>query len=544
VNTRKRGDITVTELTYASPKGGPVPALLVTPPGKGPFPAVLFQHWGQGTKTEFLDEALALAHAGVVSLLVDAPHVRPAPWTRSVSTLASHDTFVQLIMDLRRGVDLLTSRPEVDGQRLGFVGHSLGATVGGALVGAEPRLRAVVLMAGIGEFSRFLRESQAPNPKKLQERTAQKDFDALVRNMENIDGVVGVRNAAPTALFFQYGRSDEWVTYAQARAYIDAAGEPKLFKFYEGGHELNEAASRDRVQWLRTHLGFAEVPFPTPPMISSPPPADPKAPPAPEWAKLRPVLTVPGMNEVQVRRGLTYTRAGEREYKLDLYLPDEAARESVPVIVLVHGMLHPAQAPFIRDWAPFSGQARWLAQDFAVAVPELGSPATGPAREQWFAGVPDMQQRVEAALDFLRRESATHRLDMDKVCLLVLSGGGLWGLAPALKKQPVPGLKCVAAWYPMLDAPALPKGTRPAEALRAADAKKLPPLMVVRAGRDMPELNAALDAFVKEAKGRRAPLTLVELPEGHHAFDAVDDVERTRETMRQTESFFEQHLFE
>ena len=544
VRAQKRGDVTVTELTYASPKGGPVPAYLVTPAGTGPFPAVLFQHWGQGTKDEFLDEALSLARAGVVSLLVDAPHVRPEPWNRSVSGPAVHDTFVQMLVELRRGVDLLTSRPEVDGQRLGFVGHSLGAIVGGALSGVEPRLRAVVLMAGIGEFSKSLREPETPNAKKLQEGTERERFQALLRNMENIDGVVGVHNAAPAAVFFQYGRSDDWVTYAQARAYIDAARDPKFFKFYEGGHELSDAARRDRVQWLRSHLGFAEVPFPGLPMISNPTAADAKAPPAPEWAKARPVITIPGMEEVQVRRGLTYSRAGGREYKLDLYLPDEASREPVPVIVVVHGMMHPALAPHLRDWPVFSGQARWLAaQDYAVVLPELGSPATGPAREQWFAGVPDMQQRVEATLAFLRRESATLRLDMSRVCLLVLSGGGLWGLAPALKKQPAPGLQCVAAWYPLLDAPGLPKGTRPGDALRAADAKKLPPLMVVRAGRDAPELNAALDAFVQDAKGRGAPLTLVELPEAHHAFDAVDDVERSRETMRRTALFFEQHLF-
>jgi acetyl esterase/lipase len=74
------------------------------------------------------------------------------------------------------------------------------------------------------------------------------------------------------------------------------------------------------------------------------------------------------------------------------------------------------------------------------------------------------------------------------------------------------------------------------------DAKKLPPLLVVRAGRDAPELSAALDAFVQEAKGKGAPVTLVELPEAHHAFDLVDDVERSREAMRQTALFFEQYL--
>lgn len=543
VRTLKRGDVTVTELTYASPRGGPVPAYLVMPPGPGPFPAVLFQHWGQSTKTEFLDEAVSLARSGVVSLLVDAPHVRPEPWRRAVSGPTIFDTFTQLVMDLRRGVDLLTSRPEVDGKRVAYVGHSLGATVGGALAGAEPRLRALVLMTGIGNFSAAIRETEGPNEKKLHDSVSKERFTALVRNMESIDGAVGVRGAAPAALFFQYGRSDEWVTYAEARAYIDAAGEPKIFKFYEGGHELSEAARRDRAQWLRAHLGFGEVPAFGLPVIANPTAPELKGAPIPEWAKLRPVLTIPGMEEVQARRGLTYARAGGREYKLDLYIPDVASRGPVPVVVLVHGLMHPALAPYVRDLPAFSGQARWLAAlGYAVAVPELGSPATGTAPEQWMTDVPALRQRVEAALAFLRRESATHRMDADRTCLLAMSGGGLWGVTPALKKQPPAGLKCVAAWYPMLDAPGLPRGTRARDALGAVDAKKLPPLLVVRAGRDAPELNAALDAFVQEAKGKGAPLTLVELPEAHHAFDLVDDVERSREAMRQTALFFEQYL--
>ncbi|QSQ18712.1 dienelactone hydrolase family protein [Pyxidicoccus parkwayensis] len=545
VRMQQRGDITVTELTYASPKGGPVPAYLVTPPGKGPFPAVLFQHWGQGTKTEFLDEAVSLAHSGVVSLLVDAPHVRPEPWRRDVSGPVVYDTFVQMLMDLRRGVDLLTSRPDVDSQRLAYVGHSLGATVGGALAGAEPRLRAFVLMTGIGNFSNAIRETEGPNEKKLHDAVSQERFDTLVRNMETLDGAVGVRNAAPAALFFQYGRSDAWVTYPEARAYIDAAREPKLFKFYEGGHELSEAARRDRAQWLRAHLGFGEVPGYGLPTIANPTVADAKSTPLPEFAKLRPVITVPGMEEVQPRRGLTYTSAGGREYKLDLYIPDVASRMPVPapVIVLVHGLLPPAVAAQVRDMRPFSNQARWLAaHGYVVAVPELGSPITGPAQEQWFTDVPALQKRVEATLAFLRREAATYRLDADHMGLLVMSGGGLWGVTPALQKQPPPGLRCVAAWYPMLDAPGQPKGTLPREALAAVDAKKALPLLVVRAGRDSPALNTALDAFVKDAKGKGASLTLVELPEAHHAFDLVDDVESSRDAMRQTALFFEQSL--
>lgn len=543
VRAQRRGDITVTELTYASPKGGRVPAYLVTPPGPGPFAGLTFLHWGQGSKNEFLDEALSLARSGVVSLLVDAPHVRPAPWRGSLKGAAIYDSSLQMLVDMRRAVDLLASRPEVDARRLGFVGHSMGAMVGGALAGVEPRLRAFVLMNGVGDYSKSIREMELDNEKQLANAMSKEDFAKLVRKMAVLDGVVGVGHAAPRALFFQNGRSDAWVTAAQVNTFIDAATMPKLAKVYEGGHELGDAARRDRAQWLRTHLGFGEVPAFGPPMIALPTPPELHGLPLPEWTKARPVLTIPGMEEVQVRRALTYTRAGGRDYKLDLYIPEAVSQGRVPLIVLVHGLLHPDLTPLVRDLPAFAGQARWLAtQGFAVALVELGSPSTGIEKSQWLTRVADLQKRVDAALAFVRKQAATEPLDADRVCLMAMSAGGLWGLSPALSKAPPAWLRCAVAWYPLLGGPDVPRGLGPMDGLKAANARKVPPLLVLRAGLDTPPLNAALDDFVKEARSRGAPLTLMELPEGHHGFELTDDVEDSREAMRKTALFFEEHL--
>src|SRR5262245_12335747 len=62
-------DAVIHDITYTSPKGGPVAAYLVVPKKKGPFAAVLFGHWGNGTRSEFIPEAKLYARAGAVSLL-------------------------------------------------------------------------------------------------------------------------------------------------------------------------------------------------------------------------------------------------------------------------------------------------------------------------------------------------------------------------------------------------------------------------------------------------------------------------------------------
>ena len=49
-----------------------------------------------------------------------------------------------------REVDLLAARPDVDEKRLGFVGFSFGATLGGILAGVERGIKAYALMGTAG----------------------------------------------------------------------------------------------------------------------------------------------------------------------------------------------------------------------------------------------------------------------------------------------------------------------------------------------------------------------------------------------------------
>ena len=117
----QRGEVAIHDVSYASPKGGRVPAYLVVPKGKGPFAAVIWGHWYQDgseflNRKEFLEEAIALAPSGVVSLLPDGPIARPG-FVRDPDPLGDLQIGqgVQTILDMRRGADLLLARGDVDG---------------------------------------------------------------------------------------------------------------------------------------------------------------------------------------------------------------------------------------------------------------------------------------------------------------------------------------------------------------------------------------------------------------------------------------------
>jgi dienelactone hydrolase len=247
-----RDGVKVHDITYASPKGGRVTAYLVVPPGKGRHAGLIFMHWGFGYRSSFLAEALLLARTGAVSLMIDAPYNRPAPWRHEFDNSkpeVNRDVYVQMVIDLRRGVDLLTSRRDVDAGRLGFVGLSLGAHMGGILSGVEKRIKAFVLMGGLPTITERLRRNNADG--KLNH-----DIEVL----SPIDPIHYVGHAAPSALFFQFARHDRFITEQQAIQYEEAASRPKIIKWYDTGHELNELESlRDRAEWLRQKIGLSPL---------------------------------------------------------------------------------------------------------------------------------------------------------------------------------------------------------------------------------------------------------------------------------------------
>jgi cephalosporin-C deacetylase-like acetyl esterase len=167
VGVENRDGIEVHDISYASPKGRRVTAYLVVPPGKGKFAGIVFMHMRPGSRTIFLDEALSYARMGAVSLLIDAPFSRAGESKRDFDPTVTHpevdrDIYIQTVIDLRRGVDLLLSRRDIDRKRIGFVGHGFGAHTGVLLASVEKRIKGYVIMAGAPSLIEFLRTSTVP----------------------------------------------------------------------------------------------------------------------------------------------------------------------------------------------------------------------------------------------------------------------------------------------------------------------------------------------------------------------------------------------
>jgi len=85
ISSRVDGDVRISKLTYASPKGGRVPALLFVPSGGGPFAGLIAQHGLPGSKENAVFRAELLAKLGVVVTRPSRAGAEPRSRSRAVT---------------------------------------------------------------------------------------------------------------------------------------------------------------------------------------------------------------------------------------------------------------------------------------------------------------------------------------------------------------------------------------------------------------------------------------------------------------------------
>ena len=132
-------------------------------------PAVLFVHWLGDPKTtnrsEFLPDAVALAKRGAVSLLVDAMWAQDSWFSTVRSTGTDYAQSIAQVVALRRALDVLLAQPDVDPNRIAYVGHDFGAMYGALVAGVDPRARYYVFMTPAIEFwDWYLLGTAPPDP--------------------------------------------------------------------------------------------------------------------------------------------------------------------------------------------------------------------------------------------------------------------------------------------------------------------------------------------------------------------------------------------
>lgn len=243
------------QLRYASPSGGDVSGFLSVPNHAGRHPAVIVMHGLPGNAHGAMaSHGLQLAAAGTVVLAIDAP------WARRGGSLTftpeDSTEQVQLIRDLRRAVDLLRARSDVDPGRIAYIGGSYGAAMGALLAGVEPRLAAAALYVGDGGLVAHLTDSAGnPNPGNA---LASLDPSARARWLQAMRPIEPIRfvGAARMPLFFQNGRRDADVESQDAEALHAAAPPASVVQWYDAGHSPPPDARQALMDWVMERAGI------------------------------------------------------------------------------------------------------------------------------------------------------------------------------------------------------------------------------------------------------------------------------------------------
>ena len=151
------------------------------------------------------------------------------------------------MIELRVAINLLLAEPDVDAERLAFVGHDFGAMYGVLLGAVDQRPKYYVLMAGTARFSDWYLYF----PKLEGE-----EREAFIETMTTYDPITHIANLAPAPIFFQFGRQDPHVPAARAEMLIENTRSEKEVGWYQAGHGLNEQARDERLAWLRKKLAL------------------------------------------------------------------------------------------------------------------------------------------------------------------------------------------------------------------------------------------------------------------------------------------------
>lgn len=250
------------------------------------------------------------------------------------------------------------------------------------------------------------------------------------------------------------------------------------------------------------------------------------------------VYRVPGMDRVLISSNLTYKKIDGIDLKADLYLP-MTSRSNAPLPVIIY-VLGDASAQTLRDakdWRFLQSYGR-----LAAASGFAGITFNHRSSEN-FTRLPDVRRDITDLIEFVRTNATTLLVDKDRLCLWFFSGSGPH-LGVTMGPN-APHVRCVVAYYPLL----VPDGLVGEEVRREFSSSQqlkrfapaVPPMLLVKAGRDAASLNGLLNEFRTVAEEAKVPVEYLEHTQGQHAFDIFDDDDRSREILRRTMDFLRHH---
>ena len=250
VETSKLGNCTREKIVFTGIRDSRVPGYLAIPKtGKPPYPCIILLHGHTGNKGEWWQDdsfykgglvTKAFLPAGYAVLALDAQyHGERAAFNDYESPGGLHrrkwysrsiEMIVQSVVEYRKAIDYLETRPEIDESRIGVHGYSMGGMMAFLLTGVESRVKTTV--------SCVTWNWSVDTPKYT-----------LIAP-QNFARAIGDR-----PFLMMMGRKDPLLPAEAAERLYGLVKKPTThFIFYDSGHRLPVEYIDEALSWFKKHL--------------------------------------------------------------------------------------------------------------------------------------------------------------------------------------------------------------------------------------------------------------------------------------------------
>ncbi len=232
--------VRVYQLRYPSPVQSPCPenntvyAEYYRPPSTGPFPATVVLDITGGDQSLSRTIATHLARNGIAALFVQMAYYGPRRPPGSSLRLLSTDVrqtleaVRQTVLDLRRAAGWLQARPEVERDRLGILGTSLGSLIGSLTAEMEPKYRRVIVLLGGGGLVAAYYDDPRAAPFRWLWELCGGSKEKLLRIVAPADPLTCAANLRDRRLLMIAGKRDDIIPPSATVALWEASGRQKI----------------------------------------------------------------------------------------------------------------------------------------------------------------------------------------------------------------------------------------------------------------------------------------------------------------------------
>ncbi len=279
LNAEKRGQfewdgIVIEKWVFTSEAGSRVPAVLYRPkkpPGKMPAIVLTYGHGGSKSQWYYNFSGQLYAQMGLAALAIDPMGEEERHEDGHLGTRAHDHKSVsdradkagrlvmgKMLFDSMRGIDFLMERDDIDHDRIGVAGNSLGGAKAGWLAAVEPRIKMSIVSGwafqNIGLRTKYC--TSLPN-QRMREMLTWPEYLALAAP----DCAVKIMNGDADWVIDREDDKSAWKgmdkSVNRAAGIYEKLGAPgKIETWYEteGGHRPY-IAYKEALEWIHKHLG-------------------------------------------------------------------------------------------------------------------------------------------------------------------------------------------------------------------------------------------------------------------------------------------------